>query len=244
MKIPSKIEPCPITEAIMEVRFESKFDEAAVFGIIYSQIKDEFEKTINLPILEIPASLRKTDPSLLYLPYYRLESKINKNALIQIGPRVFSVILTEEYTGWNDFLAKIEYGLQKLEKSEVVSKITRFALRYVNFFDENILTKSNLVIKLNNELLNRFNATMRLEIPDGDFLNVLSISNNVIKQTGSEIVKGSTIDIDTKIENELPNFFANRAKLLDDCHNTEKKLFSSLLSDEYVKTLKEITYVS
>lgn len=243
MKIPSKIVPCPITEAIMEVRFDSKFDEGAVFGIIYNQIKDEFEKTINLPILEIPSSLRKTDPNLLYLPYYRLESKTNKNALIQIGPRVFSVILTNDYTGWDDFRTLIENGLQKLEKSEVVSKITRFALRYVNFFDENILSKSNLVIKLNNEQLNGYNTTMRFEIPDGDFLNVLAISNHAIKQEGSEIVKGSTIDIDTKIESELPNFFANRKKLLGDCHNTEKKLFSSLLSDDYVKTLKGITYV-
>lgn len=243
MKIPSKIVPCPITEAIMEVRFDSKFDEGAVFGIIYSQIKDEFEKTINLPILEIPSSLRKTDPNLLYLPYYRLESKTNKNALIQIGPRVFSVIITKDYTGWDDFRALIEYGLQKLEKSEVASKITRFALRYVNFFDENILSKSNLAIKLNNEQLNGYNTTMRFELPDGDFLNVLSISNHAIKQEGTEIVKGSTIDIDTKIESELPNFFTNRAKLLDDCHNTEKKLFSSLLSDDYVKTLKEISYV-
>ncbi len=243
MKIPSKIVPCPITEAIMEVRFDSEFDEGAVFGVIYNQIKDEFEKTVNLPILEIPSSLRKTDPSLLYLPYYRLEFKANKNVLIQVGPRVFSVILTKDYPGWEDFLARIEYGLEKLEKSEVVSRVTRFALRYINFFDENILSKSNLAIKLNNEQLNGLNTTMRLEIPDGDFLNILSISNHAIKQNGLEIVKGSTIDIDTTIENELPNFFINRSDIIDACHDAEKKLFSSLLSDEYVKTLKEINYV-
>lgn len=242
MKIPSKIVPCPINESIMEVRFESKFDEGAVFGIIYNQIKDEFEKTINLPILEIPSSLRKTDPNLIFLPYYRLESKTNKNVLIQIGPRVFSVILTNDYPGWEHFLSKIEYGLQKLEKSDVVSKVTRFALRYVNFFSENILLKSNLSILLNTDQLNALNSTMRFEIPDGDFLNILSISNHAIKQDAEGIVKGSTIDIDTAIEREMPDFFTKRNKLLNDCHDTEKRLFSSLLSDEYTNTLKEIIY--
>ncbi len=227
----------------MEVRFESKVDEGAVFGIIYNQIKDQFENTINLPILEIPSSLRKSDPNLIHLPYYRIESKTNKNILIQVGPRVFSVIITNDYTGWEKFLGNIEYGLQMLEKSDVVSKVTRFALRYVNFFNENILTKSNLLILLNNEQLNSRNSSMRFEIPDGDFLNILAISNNAIKQDASGVQKGSTIDIDTVIEKEIPNFFRERDKLLGDGHMTEKRLFASLLSDEYTKTLKEISYV-
>jgi uncharacterized protein (TIGR04255 family) len=243
VKIPSKIDPCPITEAIMEIRFESSFDEAAVFGIVYSQLKDEFEKTLNLPVLELPASIRKTDPSLTFQPYYRLVSKVNKNALIQVGPRVFSVVITNSYTTWKDFLSDIDYGLSKLEQSKVVSKVSRLGLRYLNFFEGNILTKSNLVINLSDQNFNSNKCQLRIEIPAGDFMNVLSVHNNAIMQTQDGIKIGSIIDIDTSVEKELPDFFNTRKKLLEDCHSIEKQLFSSLMSEEYVQTLKEIKYV-
>lgn len=243
MNIPSKIDPCPLHEVIMEVRFETNYDEGAVFGIIFNQIKNEFEKTINLPILEIPSSMRKGDPNLRYLPYYRIISKENENIIIQIGPKVFSVIITNEYPGWDLFYEKIEYGLQKLESSGVVSKVTRLALRYVNFFEENILLKSNLSIKLNDEQLNNRNSEMKFEIPDNDYLRILSISNQAIKKDKEKVLKGSIIDIDTYIQRELPNFFADRKKILEDCHISEKKLFASLLTNEYTQTLKEIIYV-
>lgn len=243
MNIPSKIDPCPLHEVIMEVRFDSSYDEGAVFGIIYNQIKGEFEKTINLPILEMPSSMRKNDPNLKYLPYYRILSKANDNILIQIGPKVFSVIITNEYPGWDSFFEKIEYGLKKLEDSGVASKITRLALRYVNFFEENILLKSNLSIKLNNDQLNSYTSTMKFEIPDGDFMSLLTISNQAVKPEKDKVLKGSIIDIDTYIQNEWPDFFLQRKSILNNCHQIEKKLFASLMTEEYTKTLKKIVYV-
>lgn len=243
MKVPSKIDPCPLQEVIMEVRFETNYDEGAIFGIIYNQIKNEFEKTINLPILEIPASLRKRDLQLKFLPYYRVFFKGSENVIIQIGPKVFSVVLTNKYPGWDHFYERIEYGLKKLEDSKVVSKITRVALRYVNFFEENILLKSNLTIKLNSDQLNDHKATMKFEIPNGDFLSILNISNQAIRQDKQNPAKGSTIDIDTFIQKEVPNFFNEKETILNDCHNIGKSLFASLLNEEYTKTLKEIIYV-
>jgi len=163
--------------------------------------------------------------------------------LIQIGPRVFSVIITNVYTEWKDFLMDIDFGLAKLQESQVVSKVSRFALRYINYFDGNILTKSNLSIRLNDLTLNASKSQFRIEIPDGEFINTLMINSNALIQREGGIRVGSIIDIDTYVEKELPDFFNDRGQLLEDCHSTEKKLFSSLLSEEYVKTLNEIKYV-
>mgnify|MGYP003389995818 FL=1 len=125
----------------------------------------------------------------------------------------------------------------------MASKITRLALRYVNFFEENILLKSNLSIKLNNDQLNGYNTTMKFEIPDGDFMSILSVSNQAIKPDKEKIVKGSVIDIDTSIQNELPNFFVERKEILNKCHEVEKKIFASLMTEDYTKNLKEVIYV-
>jgi len=227
----------------MEVRFDSEFDEAAVFGIIYNQIKGKFDKVTALPIQEIPASIRKVDPNLQFLPYFKATSSHQKDTLIQIGPKMFSVVITGEYPGWPVFYERINYGLTELRNSGVVSKINRMSLRYINFFEENILSKSNLSILLSGEALNTNAATMRFEIPDGKFLNVLSINTAVAKNSPKGLIAGSIIDIDTILNEGLGEFFNSQDKLLSDCHATEKRLFSALMSEEYTKSLKQIDYV-
>lgn len=229
----------------MEVRFDSEIDDAAVFGVIYNSIKSKFPKADDLPILQFPAQIRKADPTLKYLPYYRLVSKENPNVLIQIGPKVFSVIVTNDYTGWTDFLKEIKYGLECFQQSGVDPKISRFALRYLNFIEGNILTKSHLSIKLEEQSFLPYNSQMRIELPGREFISALSINNNVvIEKAGMPETRksGSIIDIDTYVEKPLPNFFAEKDTWLDNCHRTEKKLFFSLLTEDYANTLKEVIY--
>ena len=106
----------------------------------------------------------------------------------------------------------------------MIQKVTRFSLRYTNFFSENILLKSNLNLLLSGAQLNSLNSVLMIEIPDADFLNKLSIATNAFKQTDEGPLKGSTIDIDCINEREIPNFFEEQDRLLNDCHISEKKV--------------------
>ena len=63
-KLPISIDPCPIIEAIFEIRFESSFPGDAIFGIIYNCFKDEYQTVEQLPILQLPAAVRTQDPAL------------------------------------------------------------------------------------------------------------------------------------------------------------------------------------
>ena len=57
-KLPFSIDPCPILEAIFEIRFESSFPGDAIFGIVYNEFKDEFQEVEQLPVLQLPAAMR------------------------------------------------------------------------------------------------------------------------------------------------------------------------------------------
>ena len=70
MQIPKKITPCPILEAIVEIRFEPEEPDDAIFGIIYNQFKKSFPEIEKLPILQIPDQFRSKDPNLIYKPHY------------------------------------------------------------------------------------------------------------------------------------------------------------------------------
>jgi uncharacterized protein (TIGR04255 family) len=69
IQLPKKISPCPITEAIVELRFESDIPNDAVFGIVYQDFKTDYPVLEDLPILQLPESIRKQDKALHYKPY-------------------------------------------------------------------------------------------------------------------------------------------------------------------------------
>ena len=100
MKLPQKIEPCPIIDALFEIRFDTKMPLDAVFGIVYQIFAEEYNKPIDLPILEIPAVIRKEDPTLKYKPHHRME---NDDFVLQIGPNMISFSSYPSYSGWYKF---------------------------------------------------------------------------------------------------------------------------------------------
>jgi uncharacterized protein (TIGR04255 family) len=246
MKIPVKISPCPISEAIMEVRFKSSIFSSAVFGLVYNTLKDQFPIVTKLPILSLPDQIRETDPNLIYLPYYRLESNEDKNSIIQIGPRVFSIAtVNNNYPGWNNFLAKINFGLKNLHESLVVDTVERFALRYINFFNFNIYDKSRLIVKLDDAEIHSNHMDFTTQIEDGDFLNIIKVANNAVQRKfndPTQTVSGSIVDIDTIVNREIPDFFQIKDRLLEQTHDTEKKWFFKLITQSYLDSLDEVTY--
>ncbi len=92
-KLPLSINPCPIIEAIFEIRFESSFPGDAIVGIVYNRFKAEFQNVTQLPVLQLPAAIRTQDPNLKFSPHYKIE---NNNFIIQIGPNVFSLANIKE----------------------------------------------------------------------------------------------------------------------------------------------------
>lgn len=232
-KIPTKINPCSIFEAIVEIRFAAKVMPDTIFGMLYPKFADKYpqNKIEKLPVLQIPDEIRSKDPALKYNPYYRLKSD---KYLLQIGPQVISIACPKEYVGWDNFLHEIRRVFEIVKQAQVVEKIERLGLRYINYFDFNIF--DNIVLKVEFEGLSLGDKAtyIRSEIPIDSFLNVLQIANKAIVEGDSNTV--SVIDIDTAFLGDDISF-EQLEKLISDAHNSEKKLFFSLLKPEYLLTL-------
>jgi uncharacterized protein (TIGR04255 family) len=231
MKIPQKIYPCPIIEAIVEIRFESNIPSDAVFGVVYNEFKDEYTRVDKLPILQLPETLRAKDPNLKYQPYYKL---IDENYLLQIGPNVLSVVNTNEYVGWNSFSKRINNTFYKIGKIHLISNAIRLGIRYVNFFETDIFKNINLRITLDNNPLLSEQITFRSTLKTGNFLSNLQILNK-----GKMVVKninkyGSIIDIDTYFMDKKNDISPNLSKLIEMGHEEEKILFFKLLKSEFL----------
>jgi uncharacterized protein (TIGR04255 family) len=230
-ELPKKISPCPIVEAIVEIRFETPFPENAIFGIIYNEFKEEYPKAIPLPILDLPETIRQQDDALRYKPYYRIPSK-DGNFLLQVGSRVLSLSnKTTEYIGWTAFSKELKQLIERVEKLAIMDTCKRVGIRYINAFDFNILEQINLSLHFNNEKFSNISTSLRFNIPVDGFLSTLQIVNNAQIKKDEEFTVGSVIDIDTYIENPKNALY----ETIKSGHVAEKKLFFSLLKKDFIQ---------
>ncbi|MFH1052704.1 MAG: TIGR04255 family protein [bacterium] len=228
IKLPKKITPCPIIDALLEIRFSINTDPNAVFGQLYSYFKESFSKPESLPILQVPEYIRKVDPNFQFKPHYRLEKD---GFILQIGSDVLTISSFPEYIGWNNFSEMIYEILKKVKTSDIIDRISRLGLRYVNFFELNIFDHINLDVHMTGNSITEKNIIIKTEINGDDFKQTLQISNHA--QSGEKF--GSIIDIDTFKDIELEDFFNNQEKLIEFVHLQEKHLFFSLLKDEFLQ---------
>lgn len=234
MPLPKKITPCPIVEANIEIRFESEMPSEAVFGVVYNQFKNEYKGIEKLPILQIPEEIRSQDPALMFQACYRLTSE---NLIISIGPKVISIACVKEYVGWDDFSAKALEILLKINGSGIISKLLRVGLRYINFFDCNILDRIDLSAKIGESSLASNNTFIKTEFTKNDYSIVLQVANNANILISNKQKIGSIIDIDTSISQFSKDTFGVSSKLLSAAHAEGKQLFISLLKKDFLESL-------
>lgn len=234
--LPKKISPCPIVEAIVEMRFDPVFPpdaSDALFGILYNKMKDRFSEVRKLPILQIPDEIREKDPNFQFKPYYQI---IGASYILQVGPRVISLNTKGDYQGWENFSSEAVCVFSEINKLGVLGNIKRFALRYVNFFDGDIMDRFDVDIKIGNIPINQ-KSLLRTEIQSEKFISTLQITNDASMPDGK---KGTVVDIDTIIKSysNVEAFANNNLKTtMDEIHLEEKNHFFRIIGKNFLKEL-------
>ncbi len=234
-QLPVSIENCPIIDALIELRFETKVNPNAVFGMIYSVLMEKYPgEIINLPILQLPEAVRNTDPALKYKPLYRI---VNKEVLIQIGPDVMSISSVIPYIGWDNFKRHVVEIVHLVSESNIINRVSRLGHRYINFFESNILDQITMSFKMT-EGYRTQNLQITTQVKDRDFDNTIQFSNSAMLNVNLPSQKnGSIIDIDTFREYNDNCFLENIVTEIENAHKTEKTLFFSLLKPDFIKSL-------
>jgi uncharacterized protein (TIGR04255 family) len=234
--VPKKITPCPIAEAVIELRFESTVPLDAIFGMIYSKVNKQFSKSTPLPIVQLPEMVRSNEAALKFLPYYQCFG--SDDFLLQIGGRVISLHSRSNYCGWPAFSEKIREIVSVLTELNIIEKYLRVGARYINNFPENIFSNINLSIQMNSVPVVDYQTNLLLQIPYKKFLNSLRLNTQADLQTTEGNRKVSIIDIDTATEECAGDVLS----IINEAHETEKKLFFGLLKNSYVANNFTVKY--
>lgn len=233
MKLPTKISPCPIFECSVEIRFDSNLPAEAVFGVIYSQFQNEYPKVEKLPILQLPEQIRMSDTNLKHQACYKL---VNGNIALLIGPKMIGIGCFNEYVGWSEFSTIINTHIQKIVKTGVMSKITHYGIRYVNFFDTDIFDKIKLKINMGDFCFPLSEPYIKTILRHEKYIILLQLASNVSVIKDSKQQKGSIVDLNLSLPGSKFNV-ENISDIISESHVLEKTVFFSLLKEEYIDTL-------
>jgi uncharacterized protein (TIGR04255 family) len=233
-EIPIAIDPCPIVEAVVELRFDHNINSDAVFGIFYSKLNDRYPVANALDIKKkfSPEVIKKA-PEFKYKPHHQLRSQNpESNIRVNIGPNVISIVSKGKYLGWKKYSEDIHFVLKKMQKINFIEDFVRLGIRYMNFFEGDILENTELEINLEGQHLNSSWTQIIYEYNLDQYKNRINVWNNSIAERNNQNVYGTLIDIDT-VYNKLFGK-GDVIKIIEKGHDIEKKLFYSLLKKEFV----------
>jgi len=238
-RLPAKIDPCPIVEAILEVRFITSESWATLPGLLFSRIRERYPEQKNLPLAQIPEEMRRREPAFTYQPLIQFLSR--GDFLIQFGPRVVSLVAkSKEYPGWAAVENEMRWLVSKLEQLGFISEGERLAVRYVNFFSFDIFERLVLEVCVGKKRLTAGECSVTTALTKPPFTSRLLVSNSAMLGTDDGALRGSVLDLDVWLGPTDFDLFQNGLAKFNEAHQFEKQIFFGLLKPDFLATLSPI----
>lgn len=233
-KLPARISPCPILEAVMEIRFVTGEEWALLPGLLYTQIKERYPKSEKLALAQMPEEFLRNDPLLSYSPRMRF---IGEGFVIQFGPRVVSLLTRGDYPGWRRIKEELCWLLERLEVAGFIYEGERLGMRYIDFFEEDIFSRLVLDVRSDGQAVSGVEMNFATVFRRGDLTARLLLNNGAMVTRGNEVVSGSILDLDVWMEASGFDLFGNAAERFEDAHRCNKEIFFGLLNADFVDSL-------
>lgn len=233
-KLPARITPCPILEAVMEIRFVTGVDWALLPGLLYTQIKDRYPRSEKLPIAEMPEEFFRNDPVLTYSPRMRF---VGDGFVVQFGPRVVSLLTRGEYPGWQRIHDELSWLLERLQVAGFVHEGERLGMRYIDFFEEDIFAHLVLDVRSGGQSISGVEMNFATVFRRGDLTARLLLNNGAMITRGNDVIGGSILDLDVWLEASGFDIFGDAVEKFEEAHRCNKEIFFGLLKTDFLDSL-------
>lgn len=235
MNLPSQISPNPLINSMIEIRFESSLSQEEVLPTLFPIFSKDFPK---LKERRIPISIKEQDIDLRYAANYVFS---NEKYSIFIDSNVIGFEnANNEYQLWTNYFPIIKENVNTLINLNIISKIERIGVRYSSLF-ENINSFSEILkidIKFPYPDYTESDYVFKTQLKKDNIVLLLQLVQNATVQQNDKIKTGILIDIDASLSSDIENSTNEQIfNLIDQLHYEEKKLFFSLINDDFLATL-------
>ncbi len=228
--LPSRIDPCPIVEAVFEVRFVSTQPWVTMPGLLFAMIRERYPEQLDLPLAQLPETIRRENPALQHQPLLQFTGK---DFIVRLGPRVFSLNTKSGiYPGWTAIRSELEWLLERLSRSGLVRETERLGVRYIDFLAGDIFTGLKLGLHVEEKPLLGVQTGVTVVLRRGALALRLQVNNDAIATLPGGPEAGSVLDMDAWYGSLDASVFENGLARFDEAHLAIKKVFFGLLRPE------------
>jgi len=227
----------PITEAVIELRFDGKIDRDLI-DKLQGRLSTKYPfsmggKVWNVEIGDAPPKIRQEFQG------YRMTA-VDGTGIVVISPSLISTSRLAPYSGWEQMIESAKENWSSWKKIIGYRRLIRVGLRYVNRID--IPNPENAPVHINKYL------NLRPEVPVFGFSPIENFVMNVSIPVGNEELKlilnaGSTpsplvktvsflLDIDLSRDSNLPQIDTDIWSLVDRMRPYKNSVFEGCITDE------------
>lgn len=212
-------------------------------GALYSVFGEPASSIEKLPLAQVPEQIRQADPNLQFAPLVRL---VWKDYALLIGDGSIAVSCNLPYPGWLNFRAAIFKVVDAVSRIGIANSINRYSVKYVDLVPEPSVERQvrglNWNIRVGKHELAAEIASVRVEIPRGDYLHLVSIQTaGLVNLPGARQVEGVIVDVDTICNVSavtLAEFMIDMNNRLDLIHAENKVMFFECITQETLQALE------
>lgn len=260
MKMPKKISPDRIKQAVVEVKYRTDFLYEISLGMFYNALDETYFYT-NRPItsqnnnkisIDVPADLMGALSNMAMSSFQTMGQSIFFNDKIKIQLQQNSIVfncLHDEYISWETYEQEIEKALSQLLKANVIASFSGVGIRYVSHYPEIDLkncVKFTFTFGMPEIISNSYSFRSEFNYENHiAFINLhnkMPIFDSKIQQGRLLSIPTSIIDIDVIAKDITIGIedVKNIMECISNVHQKEKEIFFNLLKEEFLQTLNPV----
>ena len=233
MKVPKKIDD-RIRNSVVQIQFDSHLPSGTILGYFHAIFKNEIQFTRSKTPIIVDGKIigiEESNPIMI---------SSDKNFTIILNDTSITFDILDGYKGWDKYLFNIKKYLSPLFEKSIIHKIHQIGIRYINHY-ENILIYDKINAKINLDFIDTPQKGLsRFEFQKEHNFVVLNLINGAVNNIdNNSMISTSIIDIDIINQNTILSV-EDLLSTIDQMHDTEKSIFFSLITKEFLSTLNPL----
>lgn len=227
----------PITEAVVEFRFEDVLDEAKQVKLSEKLAKHYPNQSVNV-VKGVKVDLASSKVEFQDGDKSYRRSNNDENEIVIIGSQGLVISQLASYPSWDHFYRRIRRDREIAQKVLGYCKLRQIGVRYINRIDvpidEDGLARHEdylrLQIQLPPEYPDNIGYALSVQLPLQELKSVANINSGAVSSPMPNFAS-FTLDIDVVRVVDVPQRDDDIYELLSDMRKEKNKLFESFITD-------------
>lgn len=242
MKLPKKISPDRIKEAVVEIKYTSNVPFEVIIGLVFKALDDTYtytDRPIDLP------DLQGFEQKGILLDYEKQYFFLNSKIKLELKPNslIFTCLKQYSYISWLEYLPEIINTMDQIHNSGAFENFIRVGTRFISEYpniDLNNCVKFSFSFGLPDVSSSNYSFKTEFEYLSNRVILRFNNKLGLFSIDSYEPVTAfiSQIDIDVlRVINVKSTNLEELFENLNSIHDIEKEIFFSVLKDDFLNSL-------